>query len=897
MNILKKAACTVAAICMAQAAFSVPADPRPKKVRQADGTVITVHVRGDEYGHMVFTADGHPLQYNEATANYEYATITNGKMSCSGIVAADADKRTAKVIEFLKSSGTATQQFLNSEVQRLKKETAESSSSRGVNRLLMKNFPTTGSPRSLVLLIEFSDVAFTSIANPKDFYTRMLNEEGFSHSNGAEGSVLDFYKASSMGLFTPQFDVVGPIKLPETRSYYGSDSPQQDYRVAEVITEACRLADSEVDFSQYDSDGDGVVDNVYYFYAGGGQADNSALKEAIWPHSSNLVSPITLDGKQIISYACSNELRYTTDGSLATAGIGTFVHEFGHVLGLVDHYDSFYSGFVFHPGAWDTMATGSYNNNGNTPPLFTAFERSELGWLSLTELEAGIDSVSRLPELTTSNFAYRISVPGKPSEYYVLENRQQQGWDRFLPGHGMLMWHIDVDTTEWANNTANTIGAHQLIDIVEADKILSENSRDGDAFPGTANIRTWDVRAWDETLLMSFDDIDERDGLIRLIQKGTSFKMPQPKELMTSNVEDSCMTIGWTEVDDAAFYTLSIMKVDGTSKSAISGYDNLRLNSAGTMRISNLTPETEYEVTVIAGMGSYMSEPLTKTVKTTQIPFRKLRAENIKADNISDNGFSVAWDAVRDADGYLLTVSKHELSETTADRGYDFGEKADGLPATWATSGSMYVSTANNYGADAPALRLNTDGDYLEMGYPETKITRLSFWHRASKAVGSIVIEKCLDGEWTVAETITPSTTGTTIVCEMGNADRARIRYERESGYINIDDVVLSCITTERKAVKGLDAKQVGNVLRYDVSGLEKGCTYGITITATSNGETSLTSAETTVVTSGSASGIEQIATEKAATRYYDLQGRQLIITEKKTVKGVKEGKGGVIIF
>ncbi|MBO5824727.1 MAG: M6 family metalloprotease domain-containing protein [Prevotella sp.] len=856
MNILKKAACTVAAICMAQAAFSVPADPRPKKVRQADGTVITVHVRGDEYGHMVFNDKGEALSFDQATGCFKISKEAS----------------------------------LNAKRSKYKKRN-------GKKRLLINDFPTTGSPRSLVLLVEFSDVEFSSAENPKDFYTRMLNEEGFTHSNGANGSVKDFFIASSMGLFTPQFDVVGPIKLSKPRKHYGGDTPVMDYNAHEVITEACQLIDGEVDFSQYDTNGDGLVDNVYYFYAGSGQADNPALTEAIWPHAHELVNPLILDGKGIKSYACSNELKCDEYGNLSTAGIGTFVHEFGHVLGLIDHYDTFYSGFAFDPGYWDTMALGPYNNDGNTPPLFSGFERSELGWMALTELEAGIDSVSRLPELSESNFAYRISVPGKPSEYYVLENRQQQGWDSYLPGHGMLMWHIDVDTAEWFNNSANTIGAHQLVDIVEADKILSDNSRAGDAFPGTDNIRTWDVRAWDETLLMSFDDIDERDGLIRLIQKGTSFKMPQPKELMASNVEDSCMSIGWTEVDNAVFYTLSIMRVDGTDKSAISGYDNLRLDSASTMRISNLTPETEYEVTVIAGMGSYMSEPLTKTVKTTQIPFRKLRTENIKADNISDNGFSVAWDAVRDADGYLLTVSKHELSETTADRGYDFGEKADGLPATWATSGSMYVSTANNYGAAAPALRMNTDGDYLEMGYPETKIARLSFWHRASKAVGNIVIEKCLDGEWSVAETITPSTTGTTIECEMGGADRARIRYERESGYINIDDVVLSCITTERKAVEGLDAKQVGNVLRYDVSGLEKGCTYGITITATSNGETSLTSAETTVVTSGNASGIEQITTEKGATRFYDLQGRPLNNTAEKTVKGIKEGKGGVIIF
>ena len=193
MNILKKAACTVAAICMAQAAFSVPADPRPKKVRQADGTVITVHVRGDEYGHMVFNDKGEALSFDQATGCFK---ISN-------------------------EASVNYQKALNAKRSKYKKHN-------GKNRLLISNYPTTGSPRSLVLLIEFSDVEFSSVDNPKDFYTRMLNEEGFTYSNGAEGSVNDFFIASSMGQFTPQFDVVGPIKLSKPRKHYGGDTPEMD---------------------------------------------------------------------------------------------------------------------------------------------------------------------------------------------------------------------------------------------------------------------------------------------------------------------------------------------------------------------------------------------------------------------------------------------------------------------------------------------------------------------------------------------------------------------------------------------------------------------------------------------------------------------------------------------
>lgn len=857
MNLFKKAACIAAVLCMVQAAFSIPADPRPRKVKMADGTMISAVVYGDENGHAYYTLDGKQLAYNDATDCFDYATTD-------------------------KELKTWDKNLLLSSAKR--KSTH--------NRLLIKNFPTTGSPRSLVLLIEFSDVEFTSIDNPKDFYTRMLNEEGFTHSNGAEGSVLDFYKASSMGLFTPQFDVVGPIKLSQPRKYYGGDSPQQDYNVAEVITEACLQADSEVDFSLYDTDGDGVVDNVYYFYAGGGQADNSALKEAIWPHSSNLVNPLTLDGKQIISYACSNELRYTTDGSLATAGIGTFVHEFGHVLGLVDHYDSFYSGFAFHPGSWDTMATGSYNNDGNTPPLFTAFERSELGWLALTELEVGTDSVSRLPELTTSNFAYRISVPDKPSEYYVLENRQQQGWDRFLPGHGMLMWHIDVDTAEWVGNSANTIGGHQLIDIIEADKILSENTRNADAFPGADNIRTWDIEAWSGRQLMTLEEIDETNGMIKFIQQGTAYKMSQPTEIIVSNIEDSCFTLTWHEVSDATYYILSISTTDGNGKkNSIEGFDNRRVETVETFTIEGLSPLTTYEVSIIAGIGNYRSEPLIKTFQTTDIPFRKLYAGNINISEVTDKTFRATWNSVKGADGYQLSLCKHSLSSATTDKGYDFTEKSDGMPSLWTSTSSTYYSVAGYYGTSAPALRMSADGDCLETAFPESKIEKLSFWYRSRYATGLLTIEKKVNGEWIEAEKLNPATEGTNVSIALGGADAVRLVYSRESGYITIDDVVLSCHTLERIPVSNTHTH--GNT-EFLFSGLEPATTYGLQITATKGSETSMASAEHTIITLTESAGVHDIFVDiNSDTTIYDLQGRKV----NNPAKGlyIKNGKKVVV--
>lgn len=891
MSILKKAASAVAALCMAQAALSIPADPHPKKIKQADGTEITICVRGDEHGHIVFTTDGYPLCFNEQTSNFEYAIISNGALSPCGIIAADAGKRNHEAISFLNQNSLKDLSAL-----KISKEPQNTQSSRGKNRLLMKNFPTTGSPRSLVLLIEFNDVPFTSINNPNDFYTRMLNEEGFTHTNGADGSAYDFYKASSMGAFTPKFDVVGPIKLSNDRKYYGGDTPRQDCNVAEVIIEACRMIDKDVDFSQYDTDGDGMVDNVYYFYAGSGQADNSVLKEAIWPHSSNLTNPITLDGVQIKSYACSNELRCATDGTLSTAGIGTFVHEFSHVLGLVDHYDSYYSGQVFHPGSWDTMATGSYNNNGNTPPLFTAFERSELGWLALTELEAGIDSVSRLPELTTSNFAYRISVPGKPSEYYILENRQQQGWDRFLPGHGMLMWHIDVDTVEWEKNSANTLAGHQLIDIVEADKIMSENTRNGDVFPGVANVRSWTLEAWDETKLLTLEEIDETNGMIKFVQQGTTYKMPQPAEIITSTIEDSCFTFTWPEVSDATYYILSISTPDSNGKmTAISGFDNKQVVRPELFTISNLTPLTTYEISLIAGIGSYQSVPLIKTVQTTDIPFRKLKTENVAISGITDKAFHASWSSVKNADNYQLSLYKHAPSAEATTKGYDFTDKSEGMPSMWSSSSNTYYSVSGYYGAAAPSLRMSADGDYLEMAFHETKIEQLSFWYRSRYETGLLTIEKKADGKWTEAETISPSTEGTTVTINLGGADAARIVYSRESGYVTIDDVKLSCITLERIPVEGYTGILTNNATQFDFSNLEPATTYGLFITATQGGQSSLPSTESVITTLTESAGIHDniFTSDPSDSKYFDLQGRRV----KNPKRGIYVSNGKKVVF
>ena len=171
------------------------------------------------------------------------------------------------------------------------------------------------------------------------------------------------------------------------------------------------------------------------------------------------------DGKLIDRYACSGELsRVWRGGSVkdVITGIGTFVHEFSHVMGLMDHYTTDYNE-CFTPGAWDVMDQGSYNNDQRTPPLHTAYERFVLGWLNPTVLE------------DAANITLKPATAGK----------NQTGWDKYIPGHGMLIWHIFYNSSVWWQNGVNNDPDRQRVDIEEADGTQSEATRASDAFPGT----------------------------------------------------------------------------------------------------------------------------------------------------------------------------------------------------------------------------------------------------------------------------------------------------------------------------------------------------------------------------------------------------------------------------
>lgn len=345
-------------------------------------------------------------------------------------------------------------------------------------------FPCEGSPRALVILVDFPDKLF-SMDDPNGFYTRLLNQEGFSDYE-ATGSVRDFFVENSNGAFAPQFDVYGPVTTSHNMAYYGGNTYYgEDQHPEEVVIEALKNLDDKVDFSIYDIDGDGQIDNVYIFYAGYGEAD-TGFPNTIWPHSAdikdfNLGIDYYFDGKLVNRYGISNEIDYLAG---RPDGIGTFVHEFSHVMGLPDLYSTIYNG-AFSPGTFDALDYGPYNNAGRTPPHYSVFERYSLGWITPRTIDA--DGVYMLDPLHKCNTGFIIPTD-RSNEFFMLENRQQECCDEFIPGHGMLIWHIDFQQDVWDDNVVNNNVGHQYVDLIEADNRLTDFTRAGDPFPGTKNV-------------------------------------------------------------------------------------------------------------------------------------------------------------------------------------------------------------------------------------------------------------------------------------------------------------------------------------------------------------------------------------------------------------------------
>ncbi|MCM1153105.1 MAG: M6 family metalloprotease domain-containing protein [Muribaculum sp.] len=473
---MKKSTFVLAAITLGvifSTAEAKKAVPHPIVVTQPDGTQLTVSLRGDERSHDFYTTDNHLIIRN-SEGFFCYARV-----GADGLPEASS----------LRVNPLVKPVFSAAETNALREAAARKTRAIGDKPKYIFSgnaFPCTGSPHGLVILVQYQDKKF-SMDDPHDYFNRMLNSENFT-DNGATGSARSYFIENSNGLFTPTFDVYGPVTLKNKMSYYGkNDGWDQDLHPEEMVIEAVQQLDSSVDFSIYDNDGDGYIDNVYVFYAGYGEAD-SGISNTVWPHSVDMADYMknlpVVDGVRPNRYAMSNEVDYSYR---RPDGIGTFVHEFSHVLGLPDLYNT--QEWTYDtPGDWSCLDSGPYNNQGRTPPNYSIHERYALNWMEPEVLKYTGDYT--LQPIDVSNKGYIIPTE-RSDEFFLVECRRPVGNDKYIPGYGMLVWHIDFNQNVWNKNEVNDDPTHLYVDLIEADgkhNTEDEDSYDGDSFPGSNNV-------------------------------------------------------------------------------------------------------------------------------------------------------------------------------------------------------------------------------------------------------------------------------------------------------------------------------------------------------------------------------------------------------------------------
>ena len=422
---------------MMVSAYAVPAKRGVTKViTLTDGTTVSARLVGDENGHYWLGADGKAY-----------------------LAAGDA--------------GTFREVDV-AQVRNKAKVRRSQSNNRRAKRLAPRRVGATGvfvgEKKGLIILVNFKDTKFKNAHN-NALYQRIANEENFKYDQFV-GSVYDYFHAQSDGQFLLNFDVVGPVEVSQKQAYYGkNDSQGNDQYPAKMVIEALKLIDGDVNYADYDWDGDGEVEQVYVIYAGMGESD-SGDDDTIWPHEYTLDSahyygdgegPQRLDGVKIDTYACGSEL----NGSGTIDGIGTMCHEFSHCLGYPDFYDTDYSGGQ-GMGYWDLMDAGSYCGDGYQPAGYTSYERWVGGWITPTELTADT-TVTDMKSLQEGGESFIIYNPGNRNEYFLLENRQKTGWDESLLGKGLLILHVDYNAKAWEGNTPNDDPSHQRMTWIPAD--------------------------------------------------------------------------------------------------------------------------------------------------------------------------------------------------------------------------------------------------------------------------------------------------------------------------------------------------------------------------------------------------------------------------------------------
>lgn len=826
-------------LCVA-AANAVMATPDPISLTMPDGSVMQVRLNGDEFGSWYTTLDGRLLMQ----------TNDGFWVPADDAHIADHDNEISKAERARKISAVARTSYV----------------------------PSQGHVRIPVILVNFADLEF-SINDVVGKFNDLYNGAGGSNPR-ATGSVHDYYVASSDSTLFLDYDVLGPYTLSHNMAYYGANSGSDNTpRASDLVREAAFLAyNAGVDFSVYDNDGDGVVDNLSVVVAGYNEAEGGS-DNTIWPHYHQLYSPVNVGGVRVSPYLMISEFRGGTGQT--QAGIGTYCHEFGHALGLPDFYCTDGNSRSYTIGEWSIMCSGSYNNNGCTPPTFTAFERFAMGWLMPEQLtEPGTYS---LEAIETSNKAYLIaegthnligSAPS-PSEYFLLENRQRVGWDAgsqyALVGTGMMISHITWNDTKWTYNTFNN-STPLGFDIVEAVARTPSESQPSDLFPGTGNVTSYTPVTNGGTtlkehqvlniLLLSDDRISFRYG--ESSDEGFLFTPGECPVLRTTYDEGKRNPLDTLHLniegkklkDETVKISISSSNFSFSPDGGTTWYNG---NSANGEFIDAVADDHTYNreilvicrpsrqncstlkgnLVVMAADGSDINQLMVygTAPRPTYIQAPVAVGEN----SVSATSFTAVWEEQEDAESYfvsLYTVS--DVASTIIQSFENFASESDRSQIGWEASGlNMFTASVSS---GKYALQFTSTGGYFITEEYPSPVSNVTFWVSNNYTTdasgmtpgGKLLLEATADGySWDKIATLNIVRTTKGLVKEYdmpegSNYTRFRLSYTHTSGNggVLIDDFMAGIDKTITYIYRASENEVYAPVSSLIFSNLTPGLTY-----------------------------------------------------------------------
>lgn len=571
----------------AVAMWGVQADPTPTTVVNPDGSVVEVRQFGDEFFSFFTDVTGRFIMERDANGN---------------IVAA---MRGDRQLERNESDVTLLMQEHGRRVPQAPAKRAVFN----IGEDGRSTFPAKGEIRSLVVLLEYPETSF-SVENPRELFDRKCNQEGYSDFGG-KGSVRDYFIANSNGQFSPTFDVVGPVKLPESSKYYTGGYRMMKFY--EAVGYAIKELDDEVDFSKYDVDGDGVIDTVFFYFAGHGQNDTSD-SSLIWPHQWDYrryvpgeAEQLIVDGVEMGSYACSSELKSKIPEGEAQPwvdGIGTHVHEFSHVLGLPDLYDT-QASFIStnSPNNWSVMDLGNYLDFATRPIGYSTYEKYFCRWVEDEDMEPmkegeeyTLETVSGKDKSHMLSLRVPDGADAFHDEWFFFETRTRDGWDSAIPEEGMIIWHVNYDKESWEENKVNinrkprweTLhpdGAHERFTWPGADGSawylcpdVTTTLKPSNASDGFSVILD-DIRYDADAKSVSF-------GYNRLTTRPNTVTQIEVTDL---DPEKRNITISWDPVEGADDYLLTVTCYDEDNWfRTVNGYDEKSCGKNTSVTIENV---------------------------------------------------------------------------------------------------------------------------------------------------------------------------------------------------------------------------------------------------------------------------------------------------------------------